>query len=179
MRMLVTAVALGLCTGAGAQTGESGRDCAGVTAVLPAELAGWSGAVPRNAAASAEAASGVALTVGQAARLRLVPVAGLRHAVRPEKPGGPGSHGGLAGFTVERAGVYRVALGSAAWVDVVRGGMAATSIAHGHGPACSGIRKIVNFRLSPGRYLLQVAGSGEPVVAVMVAFAPGTREAAR
>ena len=82
------------------------------------------------------------------------------------------SHGGLVGFSVTEAGTYRVALGSGAWIDVVRGGKAAASTAHGHGPACSGVRKTVDFPLTPGRYILQIAGNGTPSIAVMVTRLP-------
>lgn len=93
----------------------------------------------------------------------------MRYVVPPEKPGKPATHGGLASFTVATPGTYRVALGAGAWVDVVRDGKAVASVAHGHGPACSTIRKMVDFRLTPGRYLLQIAGNADPVIPVMVA----------
>ncbi|ABE63535.1 hypothetical protein Nham_2757 [Nitrobacter hamburgensis X14] len=63
---------------------------------------------------------------------------------------------------VREAGTYRVALDSAAWIDLVRGRQAVISIAHGHGPACTGIRKIVDFPLAPGLYTLQIAANGQP-----------------
>ena len=58
-----------------------------------------------------------------------------------------------------------------AWVDVVRAGRALASSAHGHGPACTGIRKIVDFRLQPGRYVLQVSGGTSASVPVLIARA--------
>ena len=64
---------------------------------------------------------------------------------------------------------YRIALGAGAWIDVVEDGRAVTSVAHAHGPACSGIHKTVDFDLAPGKYVLQVAGSDAPVATVMVA----------
>jgi hypothetical protein len=47
-----------------------------------------------------------------------------------------------------------------------------TSIAHGHGPDCSGIRKMVDFRLEAGSYVLQIVGNGAPTVRVLVASVP-------
>ena len=97
----------------------------------------------------------------------LLPTPSVHYPLQPEKPGGSVSHGGLLGFTITEAGTYRIALGSAAWIDVVRGGKPVTSTAHGHGPACSTIRKMVDFPLMPGRYILQVsanAGAGLPVL---------------
>lgn len=46
--------------------------------------------------------------------------------------------------------------------------MPVTSVAHGHGPACSTIRKTVDFDLKPGRYLLQVARSRTEAIRIMV-----------
>ena len=69
-----------------------------------------------------------------------------------------------------RPGTYRVALGAGAWVDMLRDGKAIASTAHGHGPACSGIRKIVDFPLTPGSYVLQLAGSPDANIPVLVAM---------
>ena len=168
MRTLATISALCLASGAFAQGSAPRHDCNSVTRALPAELAGWSPRGRRTATASAGAASSTALGLGRAAQLRLTPTPAVRYALRPEKPGELSGYGGLASFTILRSGIYRVALGSAAWVDVVRNGKAVKSVAHGHGPACSGIRKLVSFRLPPGRYLLQVSGNADPVIKAMV-----------
>ena len=169
MRMMVTTIALCLPSVAGAQETAPRTDCSATTPALPPELAGWSISVPRTAATSAGAASRASLSLGQSAQLRLMPTPTLRYALPPEKSGKPASHGGLASFTVANPGTYRVALGAGAWVDVVRDRKAVASVAHGHGPACSTIRKVVDFKLTPGRYLLQVAGNADPVILVMIA----------
>ncbi|WEK43594.1 MAG: homogentisate 1,2-dioxygenase [Candidatus Sphingomonas colombiensis] len=108
------------------------------------------------------------LPIGSSALVALLPTSQVSYAVPPAKAGAPASNGGLLGFFVARPGRYRVALGNAAWVDVVRDGKSLTSVAHNHGPACSGIRKMVDFDLSPGRYLLQIAGSDALASGVMV-----------
>lgn len=61
-----------------------------------------------------------------------------------------------ANFTVPEAGRYRVALDQPGWIDLVKDGKALTSVAHGHGPDCSTIRKIVDFDLAAGRYTLKL-----------------------
>lgn len=61
-----------------------------------------------------------------------------------------------AAFTITKGGRYRVALDQAAWIDVVRDGKALTSVAHGHGPNCTTIRKIVDFDLTPGAHTLKL-----------------------
>jgi hypothetical protein len=145
-------------------------ECA-APAELPPALAGWTAPSPLKAASSeADLAQGN-LTVGRAADLALLPTPEVHYLLRPEQPGGSVSYGGIVGFTVEQAGTYRVALETAAWIDVVRDGEAATSVAHGHGPDCSGIRKMVDFALEPGSYVLQIAGNGEPAMRVLVTSA--------
>ncbi len=144
--------------------------CPATPAALPPELAGWRRMVPASAGASV--AKAALLTVGTGVKAVLLPTPKVVYPVRPEKPGGSVSHGGLFAFVVPSAGRYRVALGSGAWVDVVRGGTSLVSVAHGHGPDCSGVRKMVDFDLAPGRYLLQVAGNGTPDLPLMVTRLP-------
>lgn len=104
--------------------------------------------------------------------LSLLPTPKVSYPVRPEKPGGTVSYGGIVRFTVAEEGAWRVALGSGAWIDVIRDGKASPSIAHGRGPDCTGIRKMVDYRLSPGTYVLQIAANGSDTVTLMVARLP-------
>src|SRR3546814_11240362 len=60
---------------------------------------------------------------------------------------------------VKKAGRLIVALDAGAWIDLVRDGAAQKSITHGHGPACSGIRKMVEYDVTPGRYQLQIGNA--------------------
>lgn len=136
----------------------------------PAELSGW--ASPRPLDAGRTAARATVMPLGVAVAARLPSTRDVRYVVRPEKPGGSVSHGGLFAFVVTTPGRYRVALGSAAWIDVLADGRAATSVAHGHGPDCTGIRKMVDFDLAAGRYVLQVAGNGGADLPLMVAKLP-------
>ncbi|WP_233151205.1 homogentisate 1,2-dioxygenase [Sphingomonas mollis] len=128
--------------------------------------AGWSTASPVAAAASDGAAP--ALPIGASRQASLLPAAQIAYRVAPAKRGSDDSRGGLFAFTVPAGGRYRVALGSGAWIDVVSDGKAVDSVAHGHGPACSGVRKMVDFDLRPGRYLLQIAGSDAASLRLMV-----------
>ena len=112
-----------------------------------------------------------AIGIGAAATAKLVPTASFSPAAIPGKPAAAASHGGLFAFTVATSGRYQVALGAAAWLDVIRDGAVLASLGHGHGPACTGIRKIVQFDLKPGRCLLQIAGSPVASVPVLVASA--------
>lgn len=146
--------------------------CAPGPVSLPEELGGWAERVPFTAAKDEAGARKAALTPGTAVDAALLQTSELRYALRPEKPGGSVSYGGLFRFSVKQAGVYRVALGSGAWIDVLRDGKAVESSAHGHGPDCSGIRKMVDFPLEPGDYLLQIAANGSPNLPLLVARRP-------
>ena len=147
---------------------EAGADCATSPAAVPPELAGWSARQPIVAAGDASSLPAATLKIGSAADAGLKPRANIHYVATPQKPGDPASHGGLFAFTVEQAGSYRVALGAAAWVDVVKGTAALSSSAHGHGPACSGVRKMVDFALTPGSYILQIAGSSGSTLPIMI-----------
>lgn len=141
--------------------------CPAVPAPLPAMLAGWTAGRPVTASAGAKGAQ--TLMIGQGARATLIPVATLALPARPAKPPAAGSYGGVFAFRVASPGRYRVALGAGVWIDVVAGTTALVSVAHGHGPACSSVRKMVDFDLKPGDYQLQLVDSASPTLALMVA----------
>ena len=139
--------------------------------VAPAgALAPW--AAPTALTASGDPGRLAPLAIGQAANLTLLPTPAVKYALRPEKPGGSVSYGGLIVISAPQAGIYRVALSSGAWIDVLKGGKALTSVAHGHGPDCTGVRKMVDFALQPGQYTIQIAASGTPAIKVLVALLP-------
>ncbi|MDE2404145.1 MAG: hypothetical protein KGM17_05450 [Sphingomonadales bacterium] len=136
------------------------------TATVKAEgaLAAWGveTAMTANGAAT--------LKVGQAARLTLAPVAAVHWAAAPAKAPAAGTFGGVVNVYVAKAGTYRVALGAGAWLDVIRTGETAAtpSTAHAHGPACTGVRKLVDFTLVTGRYAVQVSGAPEATIGMLV-----------
>lgn len=139
---------------------------------IPAPLGGWTSAAPLKAAADYKSSRRAELVPGKAAVVGLLQTPKVEYPVRPEKPGGTVSFGGIIRFAVAEEGVWRVALSSGAWVDLIKDGEAAASIAHGRGPACTGIRKMVDYRLKPGTYALQVAANGSDTVTLMVARLP-------
>lgn len=71
-------------------------------------------------------------------------------------------------LTVDTAGRYGVAADSKVWIDLVANGTAQASVEHGHGPACSGIRKIVWFDLKPGTYDLALTKGEAASVRVLL-----------
>ncbi|MBB5707152.1 hypothetical protein [Sphingopyxis panaciterrulae] len=71
-------------------------------------------------------------------------------------------------LTVDAAGRYGVAADGRVWIDLTANGEPLTSVEHGHGPACSGIRKIVWFDLTPGTYELALSKAAADRVRVLV-----------
>jgi hypothetical protein len=96
----------------------------------------------------------------------------VAYILQPKKPGGSVSNGGLFSFNAETARTYRVALSAAAWIDLIEDGKSLTPAAFGHGPDCSGIRKIVDFQLTPGKHALQISGNADPKMVLMVMRKP-------
>lgn len=138
--------------------------CPAAAPALPPELAGWTTRTPL--------ATGSVLVPGTAADLQLRPVADVAFHIPPGRAPAAGTFGGQFSFHVAKAGTIRVALGAGAWADVVQvsasGSTTLKSAAHGHGPDCSGIRKIVDFKVEPGNYLLAISGSPDATIAAMV-----------
>ncbi len=136
-----------------------------------APFAGWERAAPLAAVADHADARGAALRVGKAALLTLRPAADLRFSVAPGKPVAAGTSGGTVAFVAPAAGRYRIAAGGPVWLDLIERGKPVASAAHGHGPDCGPVRKIVDFDLNAGPHLLQLSGAATPAVTVMVARA--------
>src|SRR5262245_23505342 len=108
--MTIVATVLPL-TAAGAQEPMAVAQSCGETAVaLPETLAGWTSRAALSAGADAKGAA--RLTPGQAVDATLPQTSTVSYVVRPEKPGGSVSYGGLFAFSIDQPGTYRVALGS-------------------------------------------------------------------
>lgn len=129
--------------------------------VLPAGMEGWSRTTSAKtiyAYGDARAADWPALGPVRTA-LSLHGSESLRYWVAPERTPDVHKAGGMVPIVVDRAGRLVVALDAGAWIDLVRDGAIVKSAAHGHGPACSGIRKMVEYDVTPGRYLLQISNA--------------------
>lgn len=128
------------------------------TEPLPADMRSWVDPIFLD--------SGAMLPVGTAARVTLQRDGALRYP--PAKPAAAGRFAGTLRFTVKTAGSYRVSLGAAAWIDMIRSGKPVASTAHGHGGVCAPVKKRVDFTLAPGTYTLQLSGAERPVLGVFV-----------
>ena len=136
--------------------------------VLPAPLGGWTAETGGEGVAAADPAdASVPLALGRRVRLALFPSETIAFAAAPEKVPGKNGMGAVVAIDVAKAGKLTVALGQGAWIDLLREAAAVPSTGHGHGAACSGIRKMVDFAVVPGRYLLQVSGAAAEEIDVM------------
>ena len=63
--------------------------------------------------------------------------------------------------TIRKAGIFGVAIDREGWIDMApAGGKALRMLSEARGPRCSGIRKIVRYRLKPGTYRVTVGRLG-------------------
>jgi hypothetical protein len=147
------------------------EDCPARVAPPPA-MAGWTRPSPLPAARSEADLAKATLTLGQAITAGFAPVQAVTYRVPPEKADGPQVYGGLYRLQVTEAGTYRIASSAAPWMDVFIGTAPVKSAAFGHGPACTGIGKMVDFPLQPGVYLVQFSESLTPDPEIMVVRTP-------
>jgi hypothetical protein len=163
---------LGLAVPARAQEPPVPPKCPEQAAPLPAELAPWTAPASLTAATRPEDAAKAEIKLGVAVKAALAHTPELTYAARPAKPGGSVAYGGLLRIAIAEPGTYRVALGNASWVDLVKDGAAVESIHHGGGPACSGIRKMVDYPLQQGQYVVQLSAGGDAQTGVLVVKLP-------
>lgn len=142
--------------------------CTGATAPLPSAYAAWAAKTELNAAGAAADLPKAELIPGKAITAHLLPTRQVAYIVQPEKPGGSVSEGGMFQVKIATAGVYRFASGSGAWIDVVQDGKMLESVNHMGGPACTGIRKMVDFPLEPGRYVLQISANADDTLPFLI-----------
>ena len=163
MKVRIVAISLAALLPATALAAPAERAAAACPAapVLPPELADWA----RDASGKTIYAYGDDLgaewsPLGAArTALPLHRFESLRYGVAPERKPDVHKFGGIIPIDVKRAGRLVVALDAGAWIDLVRDGAVVKSLTHGHGPACSGIRKMVEFDVTQGRYQLQIVNA--------------------
>ena len=145
------------------------QEAAHACPALPAELAGWATGTPLAAATTPTALAKALVKIGSRSDLALAPTPQVSFATTPNKAPAPTTNSGMVIFTVTTAGTYRVALGTSAWINVVQGGKFLSSTAHTHKLGCAGVRKLVDFALTPGNYVLQIEGGRDAVAGVLIA----------
>jgi hypothetical protein len=135
----------------------------------PAAFAGWSQPTDLAAARHPADLPKARIVPGKAVNALLAPVEGIEYRVPPQKADGPQVYGGLYLLRVVEAGIYRVQSGaSPPWMDLFQAKTVIKSTSYGHGPACTGLGKYVDFTLQPGDYLVQFSESLKPQTEIMV-----------
>ncbi len=160
MKLRIIAIALAAALPAVASAAPAAPSCSAVP-VLPPELADWSrDATGKTIYAYGDDLGSDWLSLGAArTALPLHKFESLRYGVAPERKPDVHKFGGMIPIEVKKAGRLIVALDAGAWIDLVRDGAVVKSVTHGHGPACSGIRKMVEFDVTAGRYQLQIVNA--------------------
>lgn len=130
------------------------------TVAPPAGLEAWS---------TAPGMTADAIAPGKNIALTLQPIDSVTFPVPLERKPAPGTFGGVYHVTVATAGAYRIVLQNGAWIDLVRDGKSLTSAGHMEGAPCSGIRKIVDFDLQPGTYIVQLSNARTAQMRVLIA----------
>ncbi len=171
MMAAVTLAALPLVSAA-QEMPAAKASCATMDQNLPADLAGWTAQTPLAAAARPADLGKAAITPGKAIAGDLPQTSTVKFVTQPERPGGSVSHGGMFELKIDKAGTYVIGLGSGAWIDVLKDGKPLTSTAHSPGPACSTLRKMVDFPLEPGRYVLQISANADAKLPILLAKRP-------
>ncbi len=136
---------------------------------LPAELADWSRTISAKTIYGYGEPRDIGWPALGAARteLSLHKAESLRYWVAPEREPDVFKFGGMVPIDIKKPGRLIVALDGGAWIDLVRDGHVVKSVTHGHGPACSGIRKMVEFDVEQGRYLLQIVNAPSDKIRAM------------
>ena len=158
VRIIAAALAAALPTVASAAPAASACPA---KPVLPPELSGWSCDASGKTIYAYGDDLGADWSPLGAARtaLPLHKFESLRYGVAPERKPDAHKFGGMIPIAVKKDGRLIVALDAGAWIDLIRDGAVVKSLAHGHGPACSGIRKMVEFDVTQGRYQLQIVNA--------------------
>lgn len=149
-----------------AAAAQPAQNCPPNAPPLPAAMRPWQGrAAQVNGGFQG---SGPQLEAGVVAEVSLQPVATVTWRHAPGRAPAAGTRAGLIDFEADFAGTYRMALSSDVWLDVVGPNGPVASSGQALGPACSGIDRIVDFRLQPGRYTIQLSGVRDATIRFMI-----------
>ena len=109
------------------------------------------------------------LVIGGFASLALAPAETVKFTPPLNRAPKPGDMGGAFAVSIKTAGTYRFAINPGAWIDVLgSNGARLESVAHMHGPDCSGIGKIVDYALPAGKYVVQLSSTQAATLQAMV-----------
>lgn len=135
---------------------------------LPTELNAWKSLSYVSAAKNSDELPNSVLTLNKASYVGLINTPKVKYVTRPTNEGGTVSYGGIFQIEIKESGIYRVALGNASWIDLIKDTKPALSVAHNGGPENSGIRKMVDYALEAGVYTLQLSAGADSTTALLI-----------
>jgi len=113
--------------------------------------------------------SGGSIALEAATTLRLAPLADAHFAMPPERaPKSPADKAAMANASAPAAGVYKISLSEAGWIDVIQDGAFVKSLNVSGALDCPGIRKIVVFKLAAKPFAIEVSGVTAPELSLIV-----------
>lgn len=117
--------------------------------------------------AAAKPATQAAAPLASAYALALSPDTKLPMA--PSRAPKPATKAGFIELAaLPKAGIYRVTLSEAGWIDVFQDGMAAKSTAFSGATGCAGLRKSVKFDLLAKPLTVEISGATAPSVSFAI-----------
>lgn len=170
MRVRGAMIGLALLAIPVAGVAQEAKPACPATPVLDAPWQDWANIKP--GVAGHQAGDAKTLLLGSALVASLHSIAHIQYVVKPGKPVAAGTFGGMFRLNLAKPSRVGIALSGAAWLDVVTGTTTAVSLDHGHGPDCSGIRKIVWFDLPRGANLVQIANAPTDSIRIMAIEKP-------
>jgi hypothetical protein len=135
------------------------------------------GGSPVSLPAGKDAASAPTISADHLYELKLIPQDQIAFTLPPgKKMLTDGAYAGLAVFTVDMPGAYRVSVDVPFWIDVVADGkLVATKDFQGQ-QSCDAPHKIVEYELTAAQpFVLQVSGSTKPTVRLTVTRSPAPK----
>jgi hypothetical protein len=101
--------------------------------------------------------------------LSLVTPADAKLPTPPERAPKDGTFEGFASFkAVPKPGLYTVSLSSGAWIDLVQDGHALKPKGFSGATDCDGIRKTMKYEISASPFVLQISGTKENALSVVI-----------
>ncbi|MFT3996286.1 MAG: hypothetical protein QM667_02680 [Asticcacaulis sp.] len=165
MRALIAAAALVLTAAPALAQEAASKPACPAEPVLTGPFMHWMHAASVTATADAQGAP--TLTVGKPVKVTLLDSTRVTYKRARATPPATPTYSGVLSLKIAAAGTYGIAAGDGVWIDVVSNGQALKSVKHGHGPDCSGIRKIVEFDLQPGDYEIRLLDNKAATLTVM------------
>ena len=104
-----------------------------------------------------------ALKPGGTVQIGLLPQGDVKFATGKATRNG---YAGLAAIDVPRAGTLQVAVDNKTYVDLVRGTKPLALAGEPKMKGCAGVQKVLEFKVAPGRYLVQLSGSPDKSVKI-------------